>query len=989
MRNRWPKPLAPAVAGCLIALSLTALAAAPAQAAAPGRAAAAPAQTAAAPTNPFPTHTTYQVGVMPSASQSSRDAAVEKQYDSWKSTYLHQGCASNEYYVSTKGNSDAPNNGPVSEGQGYGMNIVPLMAGYDANAQSEFNGLWQLVKDHEDQYGLMQWKLDGKTCKYADQNTPDGATDGDLDIGYGLILADKQWGGYSADAKAWLAAFYAHDVAPDGHLKCEDDGPNTDTRPSDHMLDHLRAFAAYDTAHDWNKVIQRTEAVDSAFAGAYSSSANLLSDFVVGADGASPQPAPADYQENQPDNIVGYNSLRVPWHLGTDALVNGSGTAATEYAFAKAESACLKGLSGGTPANVPPHVNLDCTPYSSSDQSEEAGDAVGPAAMAAGDQAWTDAIWNALPSNPYGDGYYGETIKMLVYLVMAGDYWNPASGGSSGGGGGCASAQLLGDPGFENGTSTAPWAQTSTLGQSPINNDTADEPAHSGSWDAWLNGDGKPGTDTVSQSVSIPAGCTAGLSYWLHVDTTENTGTAKPDALNVQLLDGSGNVLTTVASYSNLDKNSGYTQHTLDVSAYAGQSVTLRFTGTETDANGGTTSFVLDDTALTTSGGSTPPSGGASFTQADIDSAVAAPLIAFAAPTSDSPRPGTSPAAIGSAKALQYLALVDKTSPGSAASNGNTVDSALLAQVRHLIAGGNEPDADGGLEGWAHAPVAQALLLLKNGPAWGELTGAEQNKVGLLEAAMGYGGNYAYNDANNFSSGICGFGNFTKTNNPNYRDGYVDVELAAIQFFGASTWDSMLAGFDDATEAAQLDAAGLTNAGGCFGTVGSAANAAINPPFVYQGHHSGDLMGLWNQLASDTFDKTVGSSNGSAHIADSSTSPEQGKLGMAHEFDSTDSNGLRSSALYSFEGWMNVTGSRLAMSAIGDFSCAAAPAAPQYQVGSQDLIYKLQHGYVSYALNQDNILVDDHGDPSSDGPNAKGYQYDHDAYDAVVATQPC
>ena len=47
--------------------------------------------------------------------------------------------------------------------------------------------------------------------------------------------------------------------------------------------------------------------------------------------------------------------------------------------------------------------------------------------MAAGDQAWTDAIWNELATNPFGDGYYGETIKMLVYIVMAGDYWNPAS----------------------------------------------------------------------------------------------------------------------------------------------------------------------------------------------------------------------------------------------------------------------------------------------------------------------------------------------------------------------------------------------------------------------------------------------------------------------------------------------------------------------------------------------------------------------------------
>ncbi|HEY2699696.1 MAG TPA: glycosyl hydrolase family 8 [Pseudonocardiaceae bacterium] len=392
---------------------------------------AAPNAPAATTAHPFPTHVTYKVGVMPSASASARDAAVEKEYDSWKSNYLVKGCASNEYYISTKGDGDAKNNGPVSEGQGYGMNIVPLMAGYDASAQTEFNGLWQLVKDHEDSNGLMQWQLDGKTCKYYSGGTPDGATDGDLDIGYGLILADKQWGGYTADAKTWLASFYAHDVASDGHLKCEDDSDDTtDTRPSDSMIDHLRAFAAYDTAHDWGKVIAKQEALFSELNSKYSSSADLLPDFVVKANTTSPQPSPANYQENQPDNIVGYNSIRVPWHMGTDALENGS---SQELSIATKESNCLNTFAKGVPANVYPHMNLNCTGRSTDGdgntdtEAEEAGDSVGPAAMASGNQAWTDAIWAALAKNPFGDGYYGETIKMLVYIVMAGDYWNPAS----------------------------------------------------------------------------------------------------------------------------------------------------------------------------------------------------------------------------------------------------------------------------------------------------------------------------------------------------------------------------------------------------------------------------------------------------------------------------------------------------------------------------------------------------------------------------------
>jgi hypothetical protein len=399
----------------------------------------------------------------------------------------------------------------------------------------------------------------------------------------------------------------------------------------------------------------------------------------------------------------------------------------------------------------------------------------------------------------------------------------------------------------------------------------------------------------------------------------------------------------------------------------------------------------------TPTGTPTGPGGGGSFTQSDIDTAVAAPLIAFAAPTSAVPRPGTNPTDIYESKVLYYLALVDLEDPGAKASSGTSVDSALLKQVGNLIAGGNEPDADGGLEGWSAAPVAEGLLLLRHGPAWSELTAAQQNKVNLLMAALGYGGNYAYNDANSFSSGICGFGNFAKTNNPNYEDGYVDVELAAIQYFTPTTWDGMLAGFNDATEASALDAAGLTNAGGCFTTVGSAANSAVQHAWLWKGNAASNEMGIWSQLASDTFDLTVtssvtGTSNGvsvTAHIADGSTSPEQGKTGMGKEFDASDSGGLRSSALYVYEGWMNVTGSRVAMTATGTFSCSSASSAPQYQVGTADLIYKLDHGYISYAQSQVGVLVDNTGDPSSDGPVAKGWNYDDDAYNVNVVGQAC
>ncbi|HEY2579626.1 MAG TPA: putative Ig domain-containing protein [Streptosporangiaceae bacterium] len=160
-------------------------------------------------------------------------------------------------------------------------------------------------------------------------------------------------------------------------------------------------------------------------------------------------------------------------------------------------------------------------------------------------------------------------------------------------GGGCTNhTQLLGNPGFETG-SAAPW--TSTAGV--INPNGAGETSHSGTWYAWLDGYGTTHTDTLAQSIAIPSGCTATtFSFWLHIDTAETTTTTAFDTLKVQVLNSSGTVLSTLATFSNLNHITGYSQHSFSIGSFAGQTVTLKFTGTEDVSL--QTSFVLDDTAV-------------------------------------------------------------------------------------------------------------------------------------------------------------------------------------------------------------------------------------------------------------------------------------------------------------------------------------------------------------------------------------------------------
>ncbi|MFD0636563.1 hypothetical protein ACFQ9X_38270 [Catenulispora yoronensis] len=100
--------------------------------------------------------------------------------------------------------------------------------------------------------------------------------------------------------------------------------------------------------------------------------------------------------------------------------------------------------------------------------------------------------------------------------------------------------------------------------------------------------------------MTLPASCTNyTFSFWLHVNTAETSTSSAYDTLKVQVLNSSGTVLSTLATYSNLNHNTGYTQHSFSLGAYAGQQVTLKFLGVEDYTL--QTSFVLDDTALNVS----------------------------------------------------------------------------------------------------------------------------------------------------------------------------------------------------------------------------------------------------------------------------------------------------------------------------------------------------------------------------------------------------
>jgi hypothetical protein len=216
------------------------------------------------------------------------------------------------------------------------------------------------------------------------------------------------------------------------------------------------------------------------------------------------------------------------------------------------------------------------------------------------------ATANFSPTSIGAPGNGSSTVTFLAGSATATGTYNVTITGTGGGqthsttisltvspSGGGTTLQLLGNPGFENGsTNPSPWSVTSSV----IDN-AASEAAHSGSWKAWMDGYGSVHTDTLQQSVTIPSTATAAsLTFWLHIDTTETTSTTSYDTLKVQIRNSSGSVLATLATYSNLNATTGFTQVSFDLNSYKGQAIQIYLVGVEDSSL--KTSFVVDDFAL-------------------------------------------------------------------------------------------------------------------------------------------------------------------------------------------------------------------------------------------------------------------------------------------------------------------------------------------------------------------------------------------------------
>ncbi|HVV05576.1 MAG TPA: glycosyl hydrolase family 8 [Puia sp.] len=385
---------------------------------------------------PFPQHIVYQKGcILPShISRQRMDDSVRSFYNAWKRTYIKKACNTGEYYVWFE-STVSHNKQCVSEGQGYGMMIVALMAGYDTAARSIYNGLYHYYKAHpskSDPY-LMAW-AQKKDCRSTDGSS---ATDGDMDIAYSMLLADAQWGShddidYRQEATRMISSIMRQEINHKtfsillSNSVEHDSKDYFDMRSSDFMPAHFHVFRSVSDDPRWDKVVDSNYRLFQYMQKTYSPEAGLVPDF-INKIGTQTRPAHPHYLEARYDGAYNFNACRMPWRIATDYLLYGDPRAA---GMVGKINRWIRATTSGDPDNISAGYSLGGNDLKN--RYYEALCFIAPFAVAAmtnkENQIWLNRLWDYMVHFRASEfDYYDNSIRMICMLILSGNYWAPES----------------------------------------------------------------------------------------------------------------------------------------------------------------------------------------------------------------------------------------------------------------------------------------------------------------------------------------------------------------------------------------------------------------------------------------------------------------------------------------------------------------------------------------------------------------------------------
>jgi endo-1,4-beta-D-glucanase Y len=350
--------------------------------------------------------------------QAERDASTAAFWSDYKTAYFVTTGVIGHYIA---GGQSAPIVA-TSEGQGYGMVMAAHM-----DDQTVFDAIYAFGRAHPSVTSpyLMSWKV-------ADDGSmpdPTPALDGDIDMTYGLLLADKQWGSdgpinYLAEALNNIAAVKSVYVLSNFTLS----GSGTTARSSDQMPAMFKSFYIATSDPTWISVTDRLYAMVSYLQANYAPATGLLPDWIASVTSTNVAPANASTPSTDAgafNGLYDYNACRDPIRLAIDWLLTGdtrSNTAVDKMtAFWRTQSsngADLTQICPSTLAGVASRGNYTDGAF------------IGPAGAACmtnpANQTMLNNIWAYLISRGI-NGYFSDSWAMQSMIVISQNWITPTT----------------------------------------------------------------------------------------------------------------------------------------------------------------------------------------------------------------------------------------------------------------------------------------------------------------------------------------------------------------------------------------------------------------------------------------------------------------------------------------------------------------------------------------------------------------------------------
>jgi endo-1,4-beta-D-glucanase Y len=225
-------------------------------------------------------------------------------YNHWKTLVVTANGAAGELRVqrTTESGFDT-----VSEGIGYGMIVSVYM-----NDQGTFDKLWRYSLKFPDAVGLMNWQI-SSSGGVAGKGS---ATDGDEDMAWALVMADRQWGGqgtlassYLDLAKGLIAKMWQYDVDHGrGEMLKPGDGWMEDkTNPSYFAPAYYRVFAQVTGDTNWMKVVDSSYSIIAQALTHGNADNGLVPDWCT--------------SNGSPQGAYSYDACRTPFRIALDACL--------------------------------------------------------------------------------------------------------------------------------------------------------------------------------------------------------------------------------------------------------------------------------------------------------------------------------------------------------------------------------------------------------------------------------------------------------------------------------------------------------------------------------------------------------------------------------------------------------------------------------------------------------------------------------------------